>query len=38
MLTLRLYVQPAKYFKPQEIMIVTHGFCGSTCALFANHV
>jgi len=26
-----------KPFDPEKILIITHGFCGSTCALFANH-
>eukprot|EP01104_Vermistella_antarctica_P019557 TRINITY_DN770_c0_g3_i2.p1 TRINITY_DN770_c0_g3~~TRINITY_DN770_c0_g3_i2.p1 ORF type:complete len:687 (-),score=160.02 TRINITY_DN770_c0_g3_i2:94-2154(-) len=25
-------------FQPDEIIIMTHGFCGSTCALFADHL
>ena len=28
---------PKTDFKPDDILILTHGFCGSTCALFANH-
>jgi hypothetical protein len=26
-----------KPMNPSKIIIITHGFCGSTCALFANH-
>src|SRR3989338_3332234 len=26
------------HFKPQNILIANYGFCGSTCALFANHL
>jgi len=26
-----------KPMNPEKILIITHGFCGSTCALFANH-
>lgn len=29
---------PARQLNPSEILIVSHGFCGSTCALFANHL
>lgn len=25
-------------FEPQNVKILTHGFCGSTCALFATHL
>eukprot|EP01094_Clydonella_sp_ATCC50884_P020977 TRINITY_DN4496_c0_g1_i1.p1 TRINITY_DN4496_c0_g1~~TRINITY_DN4496_c0_g1_i1.p1 ORF type:complete len:673 (-),score=242.65 TRINITY_DN4496_c0_g1_i1:108-2126(-) len=31
-------IQPKQDFKPEDIIIVTHGFCGSTCALFSNHL
>ncbi len=28
----------ASPFPPSSIVLVTHGFCGSTCALFSNHL
>eukprot|EP01094_Clydonella_sp_ATCC50884_P008549 TRINITY_DN1811_c0_g1_i1.p1 TRINITY_DN1811_c0_g1~~TRINITY_DN1811_c0_g1_i1.p1 ORF type:complete len:216 (-),score=42.18 TRINITY_DN1811_c0_g1_i1:96-743(-) len=31
-------IDPAIKFDPEEIIIVTHGFCGSTCALFSTHL
>lgn len=31
-------IDPAIKFNPEEIIIVTHGFCGSTCALFSTHL
>lgn len=32
------YLDPAIDFYPSETIIVTKGLCGSTCALFANHM
>jgi len=31
-------IKPAKNFTASQILILTNGFCGSTCALFSNHV
>jgi len=31
-------IKPAQDFAPSDMIIITHGFCGSTCALFANHL
>jgi hypothetical protein len=31
-------IRPAKNFTANQILILTNGFCGSTCALFSNHV
>lgn len=32
------YLDPAVDFSPAETLIITKGLCGSTCALFANHL
>jgi len=32
------YIEPKVNFPPEQTMIITKGFCGSTCALFANHM
>jgi len=32
------YVDVAVNFNPSKILIISKGFCGSTCALFANHL
>eukprot|EP01119_Soliformovum_irregulare_P013817 TRINITY_DN3712_c0_g1_i2.p1 TRINITY_DN3712_c0_g1~~TRINITY_DN3712_c0_g1_i2.p1 ORF type:complete len:288 (-),score=84.72 TRINITY_DN3712_c0_g1_i2:58-921(-) len=29
---------PMRQLNPSQILILTHGFCGSTCAMFANHL
>ena len=31
------FIEPQKDFSPEDLLILTHGFCGSTCALVANH-
>lgn len=31
-------IEPAVNFSPDQVMIITRGLCGSTCALFANHM
>ena len=31
-------IKDLKPFNPNKTLMITHGFCGSTCALFANHI
>eukprot|EP00211_Chloroparvula_japonica_P001028 CAMPEP_0119121380 /NCGR_PEP_ID=MMETSP1310-20130426/2039_1 /TAXON_ID=464262 /ORGANISM="Genus nov. species nov., Strain RCC2339" /LENGTH=591 /DNA_ID=CAMNT_0007110943 /DNA_START=311 /DNA_END=2086 /DNA_ORIENTATION=- len=31
------YIQPAKDFRPKDILILTHGFCGSMCSVISSH-
>jgi len=31
-------IEDRKPFDPKKTLMITHGFCGSTCALFANHI
>mmetsp|Transcript_10773 Transcript_10773/g.30278 ORF Transcript_10773/g.30278 Transcript_10773/m.30278 type:complete len:638 (+) Transcript_10773:39-1952(+) len=32
------FLSPEKDFRPANVIMKTAGFCGSTCALFANHL